>query len=155
MFFIAVFIRIWPWCMDKGVLEVLLLRMKSQVIMRLFSSAGLTNSACPWAQPIPLVQPAPPVQSQQAIQHLANDQANPNSIPTQNPPTVEPLLDEPTQGVTSINVDNLSIAWRPASLAKKLTAFMTRREVEAIFLREKERATNSLNLKPLFDWHSC
>lgn len=52
------------------------------------------------------------------------------------PPAAKPVIDEPVQGVRPANTNNLSVARRPASLAKEPTVYPTRAEVEAMFKKE-------------------
>lgn len=51
-------------------------------------------------------------------------------------PVVKPVLDEPAQGVTPINVDNLSAARGLVSVDEELSAFITFSEVKAMQERE-------------------
>lgn len=53
---------------------------------------------------------------------------------------VEPMTDEPVQGATVTNGDNLSAAGRrPVSVAEEPTVFMTRSKVDAMLRRDKEK----------------
>lgn len=55
------------------------------------------------------------------------------------PPTVEPDFSEPTQGVTSVNADNLSITRRPANVTAEPSIFITRVEVEAMLQKNRRK----------------
>lgn len=68
------------------------------------------------------------------------------------PPIVEHACEELAQGVTP-DVDNLSVVCHPISVAEESRNFVTKVEVEALVLREKERASSMaacLSFRPLY-----
>lgn len=84
-------------------------------------------------------------------QCLIGNQGNQGPVSTPVPTIVESILDEPAQGITLANVDNLSAARRPASLSEGPTVFLTqcgdRGHVQV--RNGKTHATStSLDLKP-------
>lgn len=75
---------------------------------------------------------------QQTLQQFACNQTNqaPVSVPTSS--TVEPILDEPIQGVTPANADNLSATWPPVILTDELNV----QGDATMFKWEKETASS-------------
>lgn len=61
--------------------------------------------------------------------------------PASAPPTVEPVLNEPAQGVMPVNADNLLTARRSASVTEDPSTFMTRVEVQAMLQRKKVKTS--------------
>lgn len=59
-------------------------------------------------------------------------------------PNVESVTDRPVQGVTSINVENLSVTRQPISVAEEPATLFTCSDIEALIKQEK----TSLGWKP-------
>lgn len=55
------------------------------------------------------------------------------------PPDDKSVINEPMQGVTPGNINNLSTARRPTSSAEETTVFMTSLEIEAMLRKEKKK----------------
>lgn len=64
---------------------------------------------------------------------FAGNQAKQAPVSTQAPPVVKPIVDDPTKAMTPIKVNNLSIAWRPASLSEESAVLLTKAEIKATF----------------------
>lgn len=60
------------------------------------------------------------------------------------PPTIEPILDELIQSVTSANTNNLLVSRHLASLAEEPIMFTTRAKVEAMLRREGKASTTTI-----------
>lgn len=59
------------------------------------------------------------------------------------PSVIEPVTDEPMEGVTPVNVDNLSTTRQPAGMAEEPTIFMSCFVLDTMLQKEKERASVS------------
>lgn len=84
---------------------------------------------------------------QQTLQQLVSNQANPAPARL----VIELILDEPVQGITVANGDNLSAAKQPISLVEEPKVSMTRAVVKTMLRHKKEKAssaTTCLNLRP-------
>lgn len=77
----------------------------------------------------------------EALELLAGNQTNQTPVSTSAPPVVEPVIDEPAQGVTPTNADNLSAARRLAGNSKAQAWYLIKAEIKAICKKERERAS--------------
>lgn len=79
----------------------------------------------------------------EAIERLAGNQATQFLVSTPAPPIVEPITDEAVQGNTPANGDNSSAAKRPISQPKEGSHYFAKTEIEAMFKKERDRATTA------------